>query len=114
MQLEDLNSSVIFHPSEFVDACMLLAVNIDTPAENNKTFSRNLHHYKEFCPKLFNEFVESKKPLKKRSLDERAYLEQKRLEDFEANIAAADAQFWGELIFYLLIQKRAYFCCCQE
>jgi hypothetical protein len=96
MQLEDLNSYVIICPGDFLHSGKILSVYIDCPPEDNLTFSYNLSQHKRFCPRLFDAFGESKKPLKKRSRDERVYLKQKLLEDMEANIAAADAQFGGE------------------
>ncbi len=96
MQLEDLNSYVVIRPGDFIHASKILSAYIDYPPEDNLTFSYNLSQHKRFCPRLFDAFGESKKPLKKRSRDERVYLKQKLLEDMEANIAAADAQFGGE------------------
>jgi len=95
MQLQDPNSFSIACPRDFANACLFLAQTIGTPAEKNNTFSQDLHRYQEFCPRLFDAFNESKKPLNKRSLDERLHLKQKLIEDFEANITAADAQFGG-------------------
>ena len=96
MQLEDLNSYVVIRPGDFVHASKILSAYIDFPPEDNLTFGYNLSQHKRFCPRLFDAFGESKKPLKKRSRDERVYLKQKLLEDMEDNIAAADAQFGGE------------------
>ena len=96
MQLEDLNSYEIIRPIYFIQASKRLVAFIDCPPEENSIFSDNLTQNKRFCPMLFEAFGEMKKPLKKRSLDERAYLKEKLLEDVEANVAAANAQFGGE------------------
>jgi len=96
MQLEDLNSYEITRPAFFIQASKSLAQYIDNPPDNNSTFSDELSLRKQFCPRLFDAFNASKKPLKKRSQVERLTLKQKLLEDVESNIAAAEAQFEGE------------------
>jgi hypothetical protein len=96
MQLEDLNSYEIIRPAFLIQSSKSLAKYIDCPPDNNSTFSGELSLRKQFCPRLFDAFNESKKPLKNRSLDERLHLKQKLLEDVESNVAAADAQFEGE------------------
>ena len=96
MQLEDLNSYVLICPGDFLHGSRILSAYLDNPPVDNSTFIYNLSQHKTFCPRLFDAFGESKKPLKKRSVDERAYLKEKLLEDVEANVAAANAQFGGE------------------
>ena len=96
MQLADADYNSIIRPSDFISQGKRLAQTIDSPPENELVFSLYLHNAGDLFPKLQAAFNESKKPLKKRSKDERLQLKQALLEDVRRNMAAAKEQFEGE------------------
>ncbi len=98
MQLHDIDHNEIRRLDEFFNPGCRLAKIIDMPPENNLVFSYELER-NPFFPKLIRAFEESKKPLKKRSKDERMYLKEKLLDDMRDNLSRAKTKFEGGMFF---------------
>ncbi len=96
MQLAKADINEIVRPSNFLNVGKQLAAYIDRPPAGDNAFNVRLNDYKRFFPKLIAAVGESKKPLRKQSIQERAHLKEKLLEDIRTNTTAAKAELDGE------------------
>ena len=96
MQLAKADINEIVRPSYFLNVGKELANYIDRPHADDYAFSMRLRDCKKFFPKLIAAVGESKKPLRKQSIEERTHLKEKLLEDIRTSSAAAKAELDGE------------------